>query len=174
MLISFLPLAPSHIELLQRWLKQPHVKAHWAESENTAVLKDKFLTQLPARGVHAFVFEVGGEPIGFIQYYEAYRMGGGWWPEAMPGTFGIDLLIGDEKQVGRGLGPSLIKNFLSFVCGRESVREFIVDPDIANSRAIRAFEKAGFQRVGEITTPNGRAMLMKRAPPYQQPTHGDG
>ena len=34
------------------------------------------------------------------------------------------------------------------------------DPDPANARAIRCYEKAGFRRAGVIQTPGGRALLM--------------
>jgi aminoglycoside 6'-N-acetyltransferase len=40
----------------------------------------------------------------------------------------------------------------------------ITDPDPANARALRAYEKAGFRRDREVDTPDGRALLMLRNP----------
>jgi len=40
----------------------------------------------------------------------------------------------------------------------------VTDPDPINARAVRAYEKAGFQRERIIDTPDGRALLMVRNP----------
>jgi aminoglycoside 6'-N-acetyltransferase len=36
----------------------------------------------------------------------------------------------------------------------------VIDPDPANARAIRAYEKAGFSKDRVVDTPDGPAMLM--------------
>ena len=162
MKISFIPFNESHLAILRQWLNKDHVKPHWQEPEGADALKEKFLKTMPARSVHSFVFTEGGEPVGYIQYYEACKVGGGWWPDERPGVFGIDLMIGDSARIGQGLSTVIILEFLKFVQGREKVREFIIDPDATNQRAIRAFEKAGFLREKELTTPNGQALLMRR------------
>ena len=36
------------------------------------------------------------------------------------------------------------------------------DPDPANSRAVRAYEKAGFEKIRLVDTPDGSALLMVR------------
>jgi aminoglycoside 6'-N-acetyltransferase len=38
----------------------------------------------------------------------------------------------------------------------------VIDPDPANTRAIRAYEKAGFSRDRLVDTPDGAALLMVR------------
>jgi aminoglycoside 6'-N-acetyltransferase len=38
----------------------------------------------------------------------------------------------------------------------------VIDPSPDNPRAIRAYEKAGFEKVGMIDTPDGPALLMAR------------
>jgi len=38
----------------------------------------------------------------------------------------------------------------------------VTDPDPANARAIRAYEKAGFRKMGMVDTPDGPALLMAR------------
>lgn len=165
MKITFKPLASTDISLLQSWLKQPHVGEFWSESNDLDKLREKFLMQLPARGFHPFVVHLNENPIGHIQYYEACRIGGGWWPDAQPGIFGMDCMIGEPEWVGKGIGSIVIERFIHFFCQREQVREIIIDPDSENQKAIRAFEKAGFTKVGIVETPNGCTMLMKRLPP---------
>jgi aminoglycoside 6'-N-acetyltransferase len=38
----------------------------------------------------------------------------------------------------------------------------VTDPDPRNARAVRAYEKAGFQKDRLVETPDGRALLMVR------------
>jgi aminoglycoside 6'-N-acetyltransferase len=79
------------------------------------------------------------------------------------GTRGIDLFIGDPNMIGRGHGTDLIRCFVDDLLGRGLPR-VVTDPDPANARAIRAYEKAGFERHREVTTPDGPALLMVRDP----------
>jgi aminoglycoside 6'-N-acetyltransferase len=38
----------------------------------------------------------------------------------------------------------------------------VTDPDPANSRAVRAYEKSGFEKIRLVDTPDGSALLMVR------------
>jgi aminoglycoside 6'-N-acetyltransferase len=38
----------------------------------------------------------------------------------------------------------------------------VTDPDLKNLRALRAYENAGFARVGMVDTPDGPSLLMVR------------
>ena len=165
-MITFSIFKKTHLPTFRAWLNQDHIKAHWQETGDDSELENKFFVDLPARGIRCFIIENGNREVGFIQYYEAAKVGGGWWPHEKPGVFGVDLLIGDKSETGRGLGPEIIRHFIEFIKTREpSVKSFIIDPDPTNHRAIRAFEKAGFVREREITTPGGPALLMRRGPP---------
>jgi aminoglycoside 6'-N-acetyltransferase len=66
-------------------------------------------------------------------------------------------------MVDRGHGSAFIRTFLErlFAAGAPRV---ITDPDPANARAIRAYEKAGFQSDRVVDTPDGPALLMVRNP----------
>jgi RimJ/RimL family protein N-acetyltransferase len=100
-------------------------------------------------------------PIGYIQDYRACRVGGGWWPDAAPGTFGIDQFIGEPAWVGEGFGTAPIRHFVGRIFSDLSVKEIIVDPDPKNSRAIHVYEKFGFRRSGLTRTPGGEALVLK-------------
>lgn len=108
-------------------------------------------------------------PVGYIQYYDACRVGGGWWPDAKEGTFGIDQFIGDPTLIGKSFGTEIIKTFVSDLFAQENVREIITDPEPKNKRAIRAYEKVGFEAAGEIKTPGGDALLMRMKSPNASP-----
>ena len=152
----------NHLFLLRQWLNAEHIKDFWQESDDDEKLKIKFLDELPRQGVLPFVIAKDHKPIGYIQYYDATKVGGGWWEEEPNGTFGIDLMIGSSEHHGRGFGPTIIKEFVGFVRQREpSLRSITIDPEPKNHRAIRAFEKAGFVKESEIETPDGTALLMR-------------
>lgn len=159
--IEFSSLQEHHIPLLRKWLKEPHVAEFWQETEDEEKFRDKFLGKLPERGVSAFVILVDSKLIGYIQYYDACKVGGGWWPDAEEGTFGIDQFIGDPDMVGKGLGTEIIKRFVENIFLLSKVSQIITDPEPMNKRAIRAYEKVGFKSIGEIKTPGGAALLMR-------------
>lgn len=161
MTLDFVPLEEKHIPLLMQWLQAPHVAEYWQETEDEVLFKEKFLHTLPRRGISAFIVTTGGNPVGFIQCYEAKDVGGGWWPGAQPGVFGIDQFIGEPSLLGKGFGSVMIKAFTDRLFERPEVVEIISDPEPKNPRAIRALEKAGFTPSGEIVTPNGAALLMR-------------
>jgi RimJ/RimL family protein N-acetyltransferase len=161
-MFTFSDFKKCHLPILRSWLHQPHVKKYWQESDDDTELEVKFLQKHPARGVQAFIVGHDDKEIGYIQYYDAKKLGGGWWELEPPGTFGIDLMIGSTHAVGKGLGPLIIKEFVNFLCSREvGVRSIVIDPDPQNRYAILAFEKAGFSREKEIITPGGAALLMR-------------
>ena len=66
-------------------------------------------------------------------------------------------------MLDRGHGSALIRAFADrlFASGTPRV---VIDPDPANARAIRAYEKAGFCRDQIVDTPDGVALLMVRDP----------
>ena len=61
------------------------------------------------------------------------------------GTRGIDQFIGDPDMIGRAHGSAFIRQFTDGLLTAGTPR-VLTDPDPANARAIRAYEKAGFRR----------------------------
>jgi aminoglycoside 6'-N-acetyltransferase len=64
-------------------------------------------------------------------------------------------------MIGRGHGSAFVRAFVDdqLATGRPCV---ITDPDPTNRRAVRAYEKAGFNKDRLVDTPNGPALLMFR------------
>jgi aminoglycoside 6'-N-acetyltransferase len=68
-----------------------------------------------------------------------------------PGAVGIDLFIGEAWARNRGLGSPVLRAFLDqVVFGEMGAQVAIIAPEPANARAIRAYEKAGFQWVKTV------------------------
>lgn len=162
MVFNFRKFQESDLSLFRSWLNQPHVKEFWQETEDDEKLKKKMLVDVPLRGVSSFIIENAEVPIGYIQSYDAIKVGGGWWENEPAGTFGIDLMIGSVQNLGKGFGSEIIKQFIAELKLKEPhMTSIIIDPEPKNIRAIKAYEKVGFVREGEIKTPNGDAILMR-------------
>ena len=113
-----------------------------------------------------YVALADGSPIGYVQSYTAMGSGGGWWTDEQdPGVRGIDQFLARAEDLGRGLGSLMVRTFVETLFADPAVTRVQTDPSPENHRAVRAYEKAGFRRVNEIDTPDGRALLMIRERP---------
>jgi len=63
----------------------------------------------------------------------------------------LDLLIGNENFLGRGLSCPMIQEFL--LDKFPSVDEVFIDPEVENSKAIHVYEKAGFKKLEQFIAP---------------------
>jgi aminoglycoside 6'-N-acetyltransferase len=156
----FRPMNASDLPLVKRWLAEPHVMEWWGDTHEQFELVSG---DLEVEGMDQFIVETSNRPFGYIQRYD---------PEVWPdnglgdhprGTRGIDQFIGDPAMVDRGHGSALIRSFVDRLLAAGAPR-VITDPDPANGRAIRAYEKAGFHRERLVKTPDGTALLMIRNP----------
>jgi aminoglycoside 6'-N-acetyltransferase Ib len=114
------------------------------------------------QGLAQYLATLDGEPIGYVQSYQAAAChADGWWLEVSDGgVFGLDQFLADGARLGQGLGTRMVRAFIERLVADPRVTRVQVDPSPANARAIRCYEKAGFHRVGEIVTPDGPALLM--------------
>jgi aminoglycoside 6'-N-acetyltransferase len=62
---------------------------------------------------------------------------------------GIDLFLAPAHQ-GRGYGPAAIRLIARHLIDERGHHRLTIDPAAANEQAIRAYEKVGFRRVGEL------------------------
>jgi aminoglycoside 6'-N-acetyltransferase len=90
-------------------------------------------------GAVGFAIVADGEVAGMIQYFEEtdeeYRHAS------------VDLFLGVPYQ-DRGLGTDAVRTMVRHLTADRSHHRVTIDPDADNARAIRAYEKAGFRRVG--------------------------
>lgn len=64
--------------------------------------------------------------------------------------FRIDQFIGYPELFNKGVGTIMIKLFIEDIARDKEVNRIILDPAVANLRAIRAYEKCRFQIVKKI------------------------
>jgi len=119
-------------------LATPEV-ARWWPAYDRARVDAEFLAVEPGYTVHAI--ELDGRVVGMIQTSEEDE------PEFRHAT--IDLFV-DPAVQGRGLGPDAIRTVARDLFERRGHHRLTVDPAADNDRAIRAYEKVGFRRVGRL------------------------
>jgi aminoglycoside 6'-N-acetyltransferase len=91
-------------------------------------------------------------PIGYIQSYSLKDYP---WEnqdldtKVIQEAAGIDLFIGEERCVGKGLGSEIINRFLEKYIW-PSYRYCLADPDIRNEISLRLFQKCGFTEHKQI------------------------
>jgi len=161
-MVSFRPLTPTDLPLLHEWLARPHVAEWWGTPVSLAEIEQEYRPMVGGKSTTRPYVALGdGAPIGYIQSYVAMGSGDGWWPnEQDPGVRGIDQFLADSDQLGRGVGTTMVRAFVQHLFTDPTVTRIQTDPSPRNRRAIRCYEKAGFHAVGEVDTPDGRALLM--------------
>jgi RimJ/RimL family protein N-acetyltransferase len=160
--LSFRPLTLTELPLLHEWLARPHVAEWWVPTPSPAELALEFGPLIRNESTtRAYIVLGDGAPIGYIQSYVAMGSGEGWWPDEQdPGVRGIDQFLAHSEQLGRGIGTAMVRAFVQHLFADPAVTRIQTDPSPQNLRAIRCYEKAGFHAVGEVDTPDGRALLM--------------
>ncbi len=73
---------------------------------------------------------------------------------------GIDQSLANASQLGKGLGTKLVRALVELLFNDPEVTKIQTDPSPSNLRAIRCYEKAGFEKQGTVTTPDGPAVYM--------------
>jgi RimJ/RimL family protein N-acetyltransferase len=150
--VSFRSMTLEDLPLLHTWLAAPHVAAWWGEPEPYDAMEAKYRPRIAGTDpVAMWVMEIGGQPVGFLQWYRVADAAE-WFPgvEIPPGTLGVDLAIGDVERVGSGHGRRLLLEFCHHVLRslEPDCPEVWIDPNPRNERARRAFAAAGFRDTG--------------------------
>jgi aminoglycoside 6'-N-acetyltransferase len=147
--IGFRTVTPDDYALLEGWLKTPHWRDWWGEPEaEIGYIRDMVEGRDTTR---PFVFMVDGIPAGYIQYWfvgdhleEPWLTNAPWLAQVPADSIGVDMSIGDAARLSQGLGSAVLKAFTEGLRA-EGHGTIVIDPDVANKRAIRAYEKAGFR-----------------------------
>ena len=159
---TFQPLAEQDLPRLHEWLNRPHLIEYWGLPPTLEEVRDKYVPRMTSSPAdEPYIAYLDDRPAGYIQSYVAVETDDGWWlGQHDAGVRGIDLFLADPEDLGRGLGTEMVSQFVRTLFTDPSVTRIQVDPAPGNGRAIRCYEKAGFHRVGSITTPDGDAILM--------------
>lgn len=156
--LSFFPVKEEHREIIFDWFKKEHVKEFYYGQglENTLRNLDLFIKGINNNGEYSFehrIAYIGNIPFGFLMTslvegpYNPDDPIDKWYEEGKE-TITLDLLIGSEEFLGKGLGHRMIREFLLDKFPHAS--KVLIDPETSNTKAIHVYEKAGFKKVEQF------------------------
>lgn len=145
-------MSESDIPLWNHWATLPHVKSVWfIEGYETM---DYIHQKIKGNGYdYPFIILLNRKPIGYIVCCDLYayrtlcKTKKGLFTEEEPGTFCMDLFIGEPDYLNKGYGTQIVKQFAQSIFDEFNAKILYIDPSVSNKNAIRCYEKAGFQFV---------------------------
>jgi aminoglycoside 6'-N-acetyltransferase len=164
--VTFRPLTDVDLPMLHHWLNEPGV-VRWWEGDDVSwegVVRDYGSAATDA--AEYWIASVDGTDVGWIQCYptaEEPEECEPWWALGVDrSAAGIDYLIGDPGDRGRGVGSAMIRAFLAEVVFglHPGWSQACAAPYAANVASWRALEKAGFRFVGIVEDKDGPCRLM--------------
>jgi aminoglycoside 6'-N-acetyltransferase len=154
---EFTPMTAADLPLIRRWLEMPHVAEWWHDPVEQFELVSG---DLGHPDMAQFIVAADAQPFAYLQCYNIGAWDAGFGPQP-DGTRGLDQFIGEADMLDRGHGSALVRIFAEELLANGTPR-VVIDPDPSNTRAVRAYEKAGFSKDRLVETPDGVALLMFR------------
>ena len=122
------------------WLAQiaatPSVAPWWGEQGEQA-WRRRFVEE--DEDAHRYVIEEGDSSIGFAQWYEEQ--------DPQHRDAGMDLFLAQHAE-GRGRGVEVVRLLARWLIDVRGHHRLVIDPAVANKRAIRCYERVGFRPIG--------------------------
>jgi aminoglycoside 6'-N-acetyltransferase len=165
--VTFRPLTDDDLPMMHRWLNDPGV-VRWWEGDDVSwagVVADYGSGRTDVTTEH-WIASIDGRDLGWIQCYPSVDSpdeAGPWWALGVDRTAaGIDYLIGEPGERGRGRGSAMIRGFVrDIVFGRHAGwTQACAAPHEANAGSWRALARAGFRLVGTVDAGRGPGRLM--------------
>lgn len=93
--------------------------------------------------------EIGSVPIGMVVLIDAALEESHYWGDDVEaGAWAIDIWIGDPEQRSRGHGTSMMTMAVQRCFETHGASVVLIDPLQSNLRAIRFYERLGFESIG--------------------------
>lgn len=139
------------------WRARPHVHEFWDPDDpppDTAQVEREYLpSTAPDSPTLGCIVELAGRPIGYIQLYpwtvdaEAARELG---ISVGPDSWGLDVFVGEQDLVDRGFGTRVVRVACEYLEQERGAEEVVLLTEAINTRAQRAYEKAGFVKDHQV------------------------
>lgn len=141
-------LAEKDKHLLAKWLSTPEVLEFYEGRDNSFdVKKVEWVFYSSDDDEVKCIIEYEGNSIGYIQYYELDEATKIEYGYESGKIFGIDQFIGEVDYWNRGIGTLLVTSMTEFLFEKLEADKVVMDPQVRNERAIKCYEKCGFNKV---------------------------
>jgi aminoglycoside 6'-N-acetyltransferase len=147
------PLARDDFDLVAGWLAQPHVTEWWGAPLTAEGVEKEFGPCVDGTDpTRVFIVADHSAAFGLVQIYRLADNVDYERAVGLTDAAGVDLLIGESDRRGHGVGPRIIRAAVELIWqGYDDVRFAMAGPSWRNTRSHRAFEKAGFRAVRQVT-----------------------
>ncbi|MFI5285542.1 MAG: GNAT family N-acetyltransferase [Candidatus Dormibacteria bacterium] len=141
-------------ERLAAWRNSPRVREWWDPDEpdiTPDAVAAEFLTRAGDDPTTSCIIELGGEPVGYIQFYpwdaeqEYLAEIGVRVPE---GSWGLDLFVGEPSLIGTGTGSRTVRLLSDHLFAQEAATAVALITEAGNARAHAAYVRAGMRVSG--------------------------
>jgi aminoglycoside 6'-N-acetyltransferase len=143
--VTVRPAQPSDIPLLAHWDTKPHVIAATGDDD---VLDWKYELARSDAWAWTLIGEEDGRPFGVVQIIDPREEETHYWGDVEPDLRAIDIWLGEESDLGRGLGTQLMWLALDKCFRAPAVTAVLIDPLASNTRARKFYERLGFVAAG--------------------------
>lgn len=137
---------------MEKWLNDENVLEYYGPRLTLEQVIIKYSPRIEGNhSVKPYIVEYNHTPIGYMQYYpirEDQLKSYGY--SNNPKICGIDQFIGETSLWGKGIGTAMIRMLLVFISVEEDVHKVLLEVKNTNVRAIRCYEKCGFQIVTSL------------------------
>lgn len=138
----------SDLSLLKYWNKKPHII--FATGADADIEDDDWMEgQLhdPSEFVQIYIAELDDRAIGVIQVCDPAKEETHYWGKMESGLRALDIWIGEESNLGKGYGKAMMELAIVKCFQDPDVKAIIIDPLTINTRAIKFYQKLGFNFV---------------------------
>lgn len=152
----FRPFTAADLPMVRVWLHTPEAVRWWGDpAEQLAQLT----ADLGSALMRQWIVEHDAHPFAYVQAFPAHA-----WPQShlthLPeGAEAIDAFIGEPAMLGCGHGGRMLRQFAQMLL-QQGAAAVVIDPDVHNHRARRAYARAGFVGEQVVDTAEGPAVVM--------------
>lgn len=152
--ISIRLLEEADFPLMFKWLTDERVLRYYGGRDlkyTMETLADHYSEKYESDGFRVMI-QYQTVPIGYGQVYqvagELFEEYG--YPKTENKVYAMDQFIGEPAYWNQGIGSAYIRRMCKYLKEERGAEVILLDPHKNNTRAVRAYQKAGFQIIGEL------------------------
>lgn len=136
-------------ELMYKWCSQNYIY-EWFEQRKLSFseIENKYKYKLLGNKQHLFFITYNDMKIGFVQIYK-YDDKKSDKLISYNNIFEYDIFIGEQEYLSKGIGTQIVNYVNKYIYENYSCDCIVLRPFDRNKRAIKCYEKCGFERIDE-------------------------
>lgn len=152
--------ASTDVPTLERWDAAPHVMAVSGDDGPW-----DWEREIDVPWQEVWIAEIDGRAVGVVILLNAFAEPSHYWGEVSPGTYAIDIWIGEVDLLHRGYGTQMMRHAIDRAFSDNHANEILIDPLAANTDAIEFYKHMGFDVVGPRRFGTDDCVVLAMRPP---------